>query len=295
MREPWRFSLHGGHSRESSRHATGDIDALIAAAERSGLTTFGLVAHQPRADRRFMYPEERELSPEDLAADYAAFLERSAAAVEAYRGPVQLLRGVELENLPPLDGTPDLEAASFRWREHGLDFSVGSAHWVRGLPIDVDREQWEAAAEACGGAEVMVLRYYEELDAYLALHRPDIAGHLDVIRLCAPDVAVTATPRVREAVAAVLETVRDMGALVEVNPSKAVRGLIAEPYPAAWIVERARDLGCAFTFGDDSHDAEAVGAGLDLAREHLLRLGVREVTRLERRGGGVDRAVVALQ
>lgn len=295
VREPWRFSLHGGHSRVSSRHATSDIDALVAAAERSGLTAFGLVAHQPRTDRRFMYEEERELSPDDLAADYAAFLERSAAVVEAYGGPVQLLRGVELENLPPLDETADLDAATFRWREHGLDFSVGSAHWVRGLPIDVDRQQWEAAAEACGGAEALVLRYYEELDAYLALQRPDIAGHLDVIRLCAPDIAVTATAWVREAVDAVLETVRDVDALVEVNPSKAVRGLIAEPYPAAWIVERARDLGCAFTFGDDSHDAEAVGAGLDLAREHLLRLDVREVTRLERRGDGVDRVVVALE
>jgi histidinol-phosphatase (PHP family) len=295
VHEPWRFSLHGGHSRESSRHAPADIDALVAAAERTGLATFGLVAHQPRADRRFMYEEERELTPADLADDYATFLERSAAAIEAYSGPVHLLRGVELENLPPLDGTSDLEAASFRWREHGLDFSVGSAHWVRGLPIDVDREQWEAAAEVCGGAEALVLRYYEEFDAYLALHRPDIAGHLDVIRLYAPDATVTETPRAREAVEAVLQTVRRVDALVEVNPSKAVRGLIAEPYPAAWIVEQARDLGCVFTFGDDSHDAEAVGAGLELAREHLLRLGVHEVTTLERSGGGVERVVVGLE
>jgi histidinol-phosphatase (PHP family) len=292
--EPWRFSLHGGHASESSRHATSDIEALVAAAEVAGLTTFGLVAHQPRSDRRFTYEEERGLSLEDLAADYATFLERSAALVEAYRGPVQLLRGVELENLPPLDETPDLEAASFRWREHGLDFVVGSAHWVRGMPIDVDREQWDAAAEACGGAEELVLRYYEELEPYLAMYRPHIVGHLDVIRLFAPEVAVTETPQVRAAVDAVLATVRRIDALVEVNPSKVVRGMIEEPYPAGWIVERARDLGCVFTFGDDSHAAEAVGARLELAREHLLRHDVREVTRLDRSPAGVERVVVAL-
>jgi histidinol-phosphatase (PHP family) len=292
--EDWRFSLHGGHASESSRHATSNIDALVAAAEAAGLVTFGLVAHQPRSDQRFTYEEERGLSLDDLAADYTRFLERSAAALEAYKGAVQLLRGVELENLPPLDETLDLEAAGFRWQEHGLDFVVGSAHWVRGMPIDVDRDQWDAAAEVCGGAEELVLRYYEELDPYLAMYRPDIAGHFDVIRLFAPELAVTETLRVREAVDAVLATVQRVDALVEVNPSKAVRGMIEEPYPAGWIVERARDLGCAFTFGDDSHAAEAVGAGIDLAREHLLRHGVRDVTRLDRHGDGIARVVVPL-
>ena len=294
MSEPWRFSTHGGHPTESSRHAASDIDTLIAAAEAAGLSSFGLVAHQPRADRRFTYEEERHLSLDDLAADYRRFLERSAAAVEAYDGPMQLLRGIELENLPPPEETADLGAASFEWRGDGLDFAVGSAHWVRGLPIDVDQEQWQRAAEVCGDAEALVVRYYEELDAYLDLHRPDIAGHLDVIRLFAPDVATTATAEVRAAVAAVLATVRRVDALVEMSASKAVLGMIAEPYPAGWIVERARDLGCVFTLGDDSHSADAVGAGLDLAREHLLRHNVREVTKLERCGGGVERIAVPL-
>lgn len=34
------------------------------------------------------------------------------------------------------------------------------------------------------------------------------------------------------------------------------------------------------TFGDDSHSAEAVGTGLELARAHLLRHDLREVTTL---------------
>ena len=300
MTEPWRFSLHGGHPSESSRHATSNIAELIAAAEAADLASFDLVAHQPRLDVRFLYEEERAegLTPDHLAADYARFLERSADAIAGYAGPVRLLRGLELENLPPLGSWPlpedatSLEAAVSGWRDDRLDFVVGSAHWVRGLPIDVDRAQWEVAAEACGGADGLIIRYYDELDTYLGLHEPDIAGHLDVIRHFAPSTRVTETPAARAAVDQVLRTVIRIGALLEVNPSTAVRGMIEEPYPAGWIVERARDLGCAFTFGDDSHSAGAVGTGLKLARAHLLR---HKVTTLQRGDDGVERVIVPLE
>ncbi len=49
------------------------------------------------------------------------------------------------------------------------------------------------------------------------------------------------------------------------------------------------------TFGDDSHSAEAVGTGLELARAHLLRHDLREVTTLQRGDDGVERVVVPLE
>ena len=124
MTNDWRFSFHGGHNSESPRHASSDVDALVMAAEETELAAFGLVAHEPRREERFVYAEESAegLTPDDLAADYARFLERSAEAIAGYRGPVHLLRGIELENLPPLEEWGGAPPRPSSWREDGLDF-----------------------------------------------------------------------------------------------------------------------------------------------------------------------------
>ncbi len=66
------------------------------------------------------------------------------------------------------------------------------------------------------------------------------------------------------------------------------------PYPAPGSWMRAGP-GIPKSFGDDSHSAAQVGAGIDEARRYLLAHGVREITRLRRGKGGLNRERVPLE
>jgi histidinol-phosphatase (PHP family) len=103
-----------------------------------------------------------------------------------------------------------------------------------------------------------------------------------------------ATPRVRQAVEYALEAIRAVGARVEVNTSALRKGL-DQPYPADWIVQMGARMGVRFCIGDDSHRPAQVGFGLDEARLHLLRNGVREVHFLTREGSAIVPASASLE
>ena len=60
------FSYHGGHSGEFCGHAKGQLAAVVAAAVEAGFSTYGLSEHAPRYRREHLYPEEQNLTPEDL-------------------------------------------------------------------------------------------------------------------------------------------------------------------------------------------------------------------------------------
>ncbi|MCX7924670.1 MAG: hypothetical protein N2554_02540, partial [Fimbriimonadales bacterium] len=87
---------------------------------------------------------------------------------------------------------------------------------------------------------------------------------------------------------------RAVGARVEVNTSALRKGL-DQPYPADWIVQLGARMGVKFCIGDDSHRPAQVGFGLEEARLHLLRNGVREVHFLTRQAGEVVPAKASLE
>ncbi len=62
---------------------------------------------------------------------------------------------------------------------------------------------------------------------------------------------------------------------------------LGDPYPAPWLVDRARDMGVPFCFGDDSHGPAQVGDGVERARDYLLRHGVTTIQGLLRRDGAI--------
>ena len=70
---------------------------------------------------------------------------------------------------------------------------------------------------------------------------------------------------------------------------------LTTPYPAPWIVRLAAKMGVPFCFGDDSHSAARVGAGIEAGRDYLLSLGVDTITTLTRSGETVVKEEVPLR
>jgi histidinol-phosphatase (PHP family) len=171
-------------------------------------------------------------------------------------------------------------------------------HYLHGASIDGYSEQsFQDMMAQVGGMEEVAVQYYHKVAEMAQAVRPEVIGHLDLVRLKATRLGLAeqvATPRVRQAVEYALEAIRAVGARVEVNTSALRKGL-DQPYPADWIVQMGARMGVRFCIGDDSHRPAQVGFGLEEARLHLLRNGVREVHFLTREGGAIVPASASLE
>lgn len=290
---PWLVSLHGGHSGEFCDHAEDRLEQLVQQAIALGMPAYGLSEHAPRLEPLHVYDEEKAMGWDvahlaDLFGRYAAEAKRLQAA---YSGQIEILVGFEAEVIP--EGRY-VEVMRGLREEHGLDYFVGSVHWVDGHIIDYTRDRFDQAVAAQGGLERLALRYYDIAAEMVSALRPEVVGHLDLVRRYGGDDPALETPAVRERARAVLALMKEHDAIIDINTAGYRKGL-GSPYPAPWLLEAARGIGVACCFGDDAHRIGEVGAGIAEAREYLLAHGIAEVTVLAREAGGLGRRKVGLQ
>ena len=290
--KPWKVSLHGGHSRRFCEHAEGELRAVLEAAVEAGYYTFGVSEHAPRSQERFLYPSELQkgYTVERLAREFGQYAQAIAQLTEEFSGRLVVLRGFEAEVVP---------ASSYRdemvgYRHHyGFDYMVGSVHYVNEIAIDGEMSGFERALEEAGGLEALAIRYYQSVAEMIEALRPEVVGHLDLIRKNAGPDAVLDTPAIRQAADGALDAAARHNCILDLNTAGYRKGL-GSPYPAPWLVVRAHEKRIGFCFGDDSHGPGQVGAGVDQARQYLLDNGVDHVTVLKREDGTVVRRHVAL-
>ena len=290
---PWKVSLHGGHSGEFCDHALGTLEEILEAAARFGCPTYGVTEHAPRVSAGLLYEEEKAQGWTvdtllEIFERYVATLDRLA---EKFKGGLTVLRGFECEVVPADCYVEVMLGLKAKYR---LDYMVGSVHHVEGHIIDYRIESFDASVALCGGMDGFAERYYQTYARMLTDLRPEVAAHFDLVRRHAPDEESIAGPRARAAAFAALRTVKETGAILDINTGGYRKGF-GRPYPAPWILEEARRLEIPVCFGDDSHGPDDVGSHFDAARRYLLAHGYREVTTLApAAGGGLEKVAVPL-
>lgn len=289
---PWKVSLHGGHSGEFCKHARGTLREILEAAVAYGFHTFGVAEHAPRAESRFLYPEEIELGYDvaRIDADFDAYAREAEALAREFEGRLRVLRGFELEVVPQ-DGYAELMLALRR--RYAFDYVVGSVHHVDDISIDGPKAEFEGLVRRFGSLERLAVRYYQLVAEMVLAVRPEVVGHLDLIRKNAPLDESLDTPPIRRAAETALEAVAECNAILDLNTAGYRKGL-GTPYPAPWLVRAASEMGLAFCFGDDSHSPSEVGAGIDEARRYLLDNGVNTVAYWVRQDAGLRRETASL-
>ncbi len=290
--QPWRVSLHGGHSGEFCEHAEGSLREVLEAAVAAGYHTFGVSEHAPRSEARFLYPAEvaKGFDVARLHRDFEAYARSVDELAEEFRYRLVVLRGFECEVVPSRGYHDQMLAHR---RRFGFDFMVGSVHHVNEILIDGERAEFERARAACGGLEALAIRYYQTVAEMVSTLRPEVVGHLDLIRKNAGPEAALDSAGVRRAAERALDVVREFDCILDLNTAGYRKG-IGTPYPAPWLLRQAHQMEIGFCFGDDSHRPSEVGAGLDDARNYLLENGVSQIAILTRRHDSIVRMTVPL-
>ncbi|MBI5092389.1 MAG: histidinol-phosphatase [Candidatus Hydrogenedentes bacterium] len=292
MRRPWKVSLHGGHSGEFCDHAKGTLREVIEAAIACGYHTFGVSEHAPRLGERYLYPTERDMGWDvaKIATDFDAYGRSIGVLAEEYADRITILRGFEIEVVP---GDRYVEIMSNYRRQYEFEYIVGSVHYLHDISIDSSQEEYVSAMEIAGGLEALTIEYYEAVTSMIKALKPEVVGHLDLMRKNAGPHGPVDTPPIRRAALRALEAAREFGGILDLNTAGYRKGL-GTPYPAPWLVREANRMGVPFCIGDDSHGPDDVGAGLDAARAYLLENGVNSVTVLTKEDGELVRKTVPL-
>jgi histidinol-phosphatase (PHP family) len=278
---PW-FSYHSGHSGEFCRHAKGELAAVIERAIEAGFTHYGLSEHCPRYRDEDLFPDERDQGTLALESAFARYAEYAFELRERYADQIEILVGFETERLPPADWAERMRAIR---RSAAFEYMVGSVHDVDGCFVDFKPELNRELAERLGGVEVLQIRYFEAVADLVATLKPEVVGHIDLVRKFDGPGARFA-PRVQASITHALEVVREHAGVLDVNCGAERRGL-SPVYPLPEILAQACAMGIGVTLGDDGHGAHDVGVGLPLCMRAIADAGYREVHYLTRAAGGV--------
>jgi histidinol-phosphatase (PHP family) len=273
---PW-FSYHGGHSGAFCRHAKDELAAVVETAIARGFTHYGLSEHCPRDRPQDLYPEEHDLGPDGLAAAFAAYTAEAFVLRDRFADRIELVVGFETERLPP--GSWAARMRELRARAP-FEYVVGSVHDVDGTYVDYTAELTAELAQRVGGRDALHARYFDAVADMVETLRPEIVGHIDLVRkFDGPEAGFS--PAVRPHIERALEAVAACGAVLDVNCGAHRRGL-SPVYPLPDILARAARMGIAVTLGDDSHGVSSVGIGLDASLQAIAAAGYREISYLAR-------------
>jgi histidinol-phosphatase (PHP family) len=241
------------------------MDAMIEQAIKLGLEEYAITDHID-----FGYPHPKIIGPYDISDIVIAM-----GAVKAeYAGRIRVLAGMEISLRPDL-----ADVAQQMVNAHDFDFVIGSLHDIMGIDLF-----WPEFYRDRSRDEAYALYYENLLDMVRICDAYDVLGHFDYIKRLGKVVYNDMTDFDNsEIVDDILKTVISKGKGIEINTAGIAYG-IGHPHPHIDILRRYFQLGGEIvTVGSDAHAPKNIAQHFSEAYEILRQLGIRYITRFERR------------
>ena len=208
---------------------------------------------------------------------------------EAFRGRMDILRGVELD---VLFQPKDEEEAELLGQ---MEYLIGSTHFVEagdGTLFAVD-DTPERLTEGCrryfDGDFYKLSRAYFDLEAqvYDRLHCTFI-GHFDLITRFNDDLHYVdeSDSRYYGPALDAMDYLVSKDLPFEINCGAFNRGRKAELYPNRFLLKKLKEFGGEILINSDAHQKELLDGGFDVAVERALACGFTHINILTRRGTG---------
>ncbi|KAJ2609326.1 hypothetical protein H4S08_004099 [Coemansia sp. RSA 1365] len=285
------FTFHS-HSGQFCRHAKGTLEEVVKEAIAKNLLVLGLSEHVPRSRAQDLYPEEADLTTNELHRLFQEYVEEARRLREKYADQLEILIGAETEYI-----TDDsLKEMGHLRKKYELDYLVGSIHHIDGIPLDFSQDMYEQIVQNCGNdRSEMFRRYFDSQLTMLRKLQPEIVGHFDLVRIFHPYKQGVDDPlltkEIRQLASRNIDYAISYGAIFEIN-SRAWKKGLRDAYPQRDLLQEILQKGGRVTISDDSHGKEDLCMHYDLLLAYLREMGVTSLHYLQKTGGVIQTRVL---
>ena len=240
------------------------LQEMASAACAQGLTTLGFTGHSHTpCDREYCMSPRR-------TAEYKAIIAKLKAE---YKGKVDILCGIEWDQF-----SDD--------KRIGYDYWIGSVHYLRGAvtgkyyEIDFRKQDLQDCINAdFGGDALAAVEAYFRSVAEVAALKPDILGHVDLIKKLNRDGSFfdENSDRYRAAALGALEAAKAADCILEVNTGAVFRGYRDDFYPSQWLLGEWSRMGGKVIITADAHSTDCLTFGYEEAARQIKAAGFTSV------------------
>ena len=189
---------------------------------------------------------------------------------EKYKKEIQIYCGIEEDHIG------QIERDRFR-------YMIGSVHYLykngKYLPIDGGEAYFKECIESFGGDPLALAEeYYRVFCDYIAVRKPDIIGHFDLLTKFEEKMPVGLMDNevyCRMAERYITEAAKS-GCIFEVNTGAISRGCRTTPYPQENLLHTLKKLDAPIMLNADSHHADTVDCHFAETRQLLREIGFRQ-------------------
>lgn len=176
---------------------------------------------------------------------------------EIYKNKIQIYLGIEADYYSNLNKITD--------KEMMLDYRIGSVHFIKDddnnyFPIDASKQNFENTLKHFGNIKEVVLRYYNNLIDMINTQKPDIIGHLDLIRKYNfnKEYFTEEEDWYIEKLNEVLEVIKKSSSIVEINTKKMNKDNLNAHYPNTDTIKKLLKLNIPIIINTDAHSANSL-------------------------------------
>lgn len=219
----------------------------------------------------------------DIHMDWLAYVAEISRLKDAYADRLDILMGVELDNVYDPNCCP------------GAEYVIGSTHFLpveTPVPMSVDNTpqmMQELCREYYGGDWLALCRAYYELEArvYDRLHCTFV-GHFDLVTRFNDELHFVdeTSPAYLAPALEAMEYLVGEGVPFEINCGAINRGRKAEPYPRPELLQALHDFGGEILISSDAHQREKLNGCFDVAVEKAIACGFTHVNILAHDAAG---------
>ena len=286
------FNLHT-HTRFSD--GSSEPAEYIEEAIRQGFSTLGFSDHSP-----VPFENTFAIREEELALYCKTILalqnrnpgssgEQMEASVKSeIRNPkseIDIFLGLEIDYIPGI-------TRSFsEYRQLlSLDYTIGSVHLVRNSDPDslwfidgpdiaiYDRGLREVFQ---GDIKKAVTAYYRQIQEMVAVHKPDIVGHLDKVKMYNRDRYFSeADPWYIDLIDETLSLIEQNGCVVEVNTRGIYKKRSDTLFPGPFVLKKILSRNIPVTLSSDAHKPHELSLLFCETKDFLYATGFRELMNL---------------
>lgn len=196
--------------------------------------------------------------------DLLKYIDDVNSLKEKYKDEIEVYLGLEIDYVrnvvSPLDQV---------YKNSNLDYFIGSVHFLecgegKYLCVDGTASEFDELLEKGFNNDIkaLVKNYYERVREMVITSKPDIVGHLDLVKkLNKENKYFNENEKwYQDEVIKTLDVIKATGCIVEVNTGGRSRGYMKEFYPSNWILKEALQRNIKVILNGDAHQPDNINA-----------------------------------